>query len=326
MTSWLENIHHRSSILVDQISIVKSRAIRDNIDLSGLLDFYNEKIYELFDEELPLAKILDNSDVVIHASGPCATPDSPSLKAFNWICDSVNKNIKNLTKNILYSGYDNSDKIAKKLDIRFNGYASGSIYAGFSIAEQKGLFDIGVEGEFHYRIKEMLDVMTCFAKIVGKENRFLNSELSEIESDPAHRDAIMEALWGISPSGKNGIDKIDISTKSVSPSSLHVEDRAFLKKYLKRDYSPAGSRGSFLGVVREIDLDASRFHLRGVKGIGSIRCVFDNKKIRNIRSILDSEVKIVGQYEKNKEGIPRLMKVESIEVIEGPVQYEIKQS
>jgi hypothetical protein len=76
--------------------------------------------------------------------------------------------------------------------------------------------------------------------------------------------------------------------------------------------------GTFDGIVREIDLDARRFEIRSVTGIGAIRCIYEPKWDRFTRTVLDSKVRVSGSYETSPNMVPRLIAVEAIESIGPP--------
>jgi len=84
------------------------------------------------------------------------------------------------------------------------------------------------------------------------------------------------------------------------------------------------SSGKFEGTVREIDLDARRFEIRGVIGAGAIRCVYDNRWHRLVRETLDARITVSGSYETLGNQVPRLIQVSSIELVKpAPQQSNI---
>ena len=76
--------------------------------------------------------------------------------------------------------------------------------------------------------------------------------------------------------------------------------------------------GSFEGIVREIDLDAHRFEIRRVQGGGSIRCVYAPQQQERVHQILDALIRVSGSYETQEDSQPRLVVVDSIEILRGP--------
>ena len=76
-----------------------------------------------------------------------------------------------------------------------------------------------------------------------------------------------------------------------------------------------GGRGSFVGVVREIDLDAKRFEIRHVADVGAIRCVYGPHMEEQARQVLDKRVRVDGQYETLPNRKPRLIEVSAMDVL-----------
>lgn len=75
-----------------------------------------------------------------------------------------------------------------------------------------------------------------------------------------------------------------------------------------------------MGELREVDLDAKRFHLRNVPGIGGIRCVLSPAQCRHCTQLIGHGVRVSGEYEADADGKPRLMRVQTVE------PYQIQKS
>jgi hypothetical protein len=75
---------------------------------------------------------------------------------------------------------------------------------------------------------------------------------------------------------------------------------------------------AFEGVVREIDLDALRFEIRGARYQRGIRCIYDERHKRQAREILDCTVRVSGSYEAAADEQLRLVAVERIEILKRP--------
>ena len=74
----------------------------------------------------------------------------------------------------------------------------------------------------------------------------------------------------------------------------------------------------FEGVVREIDLDALRFEIRGARYQRGICCIYDERHKGQAREILDCTLRVSGSYEAAADEQPRLVAVESIKVLRRP--------
>jgi hypothetical protein len=142
--------------------------------------------------------------------------------------------------------------------------------------------------------------------------------------DPAIRDTVMVAASRLAPTGRRGIDSVVFygpEPQAVEPRPLTSRSRKVLELELARPVKVKSS-GIFEGTVREIDLDARRFEIRGVSGAGAIRCVYDNRWDKLVREILDSRVTVSGSYETVGNQIPRLIQLGSIERVKPPPQQE----
>lgn len=321
MTSWMSRVHQRGSMIADQLASIRLAEQTQEVDLSGLAEFYTNQLHQLYEDELPLAKILDTSDLVLHAKGPATLDDNPGLKAFNWLCSAAEKNIRLLGRSVFDLGEKDAKIFSRKLDLRFNGFAPGSIYAGFSLSEQKQILD---SDEKEYIYDRLLPILTSLPELPRFiKNDGVSSEIDELCPDPAYRDAALEAVLGLAPTGRNGIDEVNLSSKGVKASTLHKEDRSILRKALSEPKKQIKNQGRFSGNIREIDLDAGRFHLRNVQGIGTIRCIVNKINIRQARAMLGKDVLVEGYYETDREGRPRLMYTDSIHLLPEPEQTQI---
>jgi hypothetical protein len=135
MGTWVEQVNGRASVLLDQMVAWRTAQAETKVDISHAIDGLMKKIENLYANELPLARIIDVSDLVLHAEGPSAATSTPGLHAFNWLCGSAEKQIRTLARSIFDLSDLDSKRFSKKLDLRFSGFAPGSIYAGFSISE-----------------------------------------------------------------------------------------------------------------------------------------------------------------------------------------------
>lgn len=94
-----------------------------------------------------------------------------------------------------------------------------------------------------------------------------------------------------------------------------------LKDALLRATVSTGKQGEFAGEVREFDLDKTRFHLRNVRNVGTIRCVMRLDQGTDFaKAMLGEQVVVRGEYESDNEGRPRLLIVENIRILHRPRQ------
>ena len=85
--------------------------------------------------------------------------------------------------------------------------------------------------------------------------------------------------------------------------------------------------GSFEGFLREVDLDARRFEIRGVSGVGAIRCVYGPTHDQTVRRALDAKILVKGRYDTIDGQRPRFMAVDLLEVLAKPgIQLDLPSS
>jgi len=271
------------------------------------------QIMKIAHESLPLARVMDESDLVLHAEGPGATHDLPSLSALNWITVTAERNLYKLSSLMLDLLGADGNTLSRAIDLRLTGVAPGSLWVGVKMMPPPA--DL---------LPEDGALINAMAQEIGKLpeiTRFIDDEgmrpgLEEVSPDPALRDVQLSTLYRFSPDGKRGIHTLEISSRDSGAASLSQRERVVLKEAIARPDTKKSTEGSFVGHVREADLDKTRLHLRGVEGIGTLRCVMPNLTADNARSLLGNLVSAEGRYMTDKNGKPRLLVIERIKSIE----------
>ena len=315
MGTWVEQVHKRASVFQDQIVAAKQTQIAHGVELGQMIEFLQGKLRDLYEEEMPLAKIYDTSDLVFHAEGPSTASSTPGLHAFNWLCGSAEKQLKMLARSI----FDLSDRDAKKLsnnlDLRFTGFAPGSIYAGFTLSEIPSILDSDEPELIFSVLKQAIRQLPAIPEFIGDER--VSGAINELIPDPAMRDASLETVFKLSPTGRAGIHTVDISSPDARVASLTARERVVLRDALQKPVTNIKKFGRFVGEVREIDLDSGRFHLRNVLDIGTVRCVMPTVTSEQGQKLLGAQVLVEGQYECDASGRPSLMFVEAVNPSQG---------
>lgn len=310
MGTWVEQVHKRAEVFQDQIVAAKHTQISYGVELGEMISFLQKKLRELYEEEMPLAKIYDTSDLVFHAEGPSTATSMPGLHAFNWLCGSAEKQLKMLARSIFELSDRDAKKLSNHLDLRFTGFAPGSIYAGFTLSEIPSILGSDEPEIVFTTLKVAIRQLPAIPDFIGDER--ISSGINELIPDPAMRDASLETVFKLSPSGRAGIHSVEISSPDARNASLTNRERVVLRDALKRPVALAKKTGKFVGEVREIDLDSGRFHLRNVSGIGTVRCVMPSVTSELGQKLLGSQVLVEGEYECDPSGRPRLMFVSNV--------------
>lgn len=272
------------------------------------------KIVEIAEQHFPLAKVLDNSDLVLHAEGPGASQSMPWLSALTWMTSTAETNIRKLAAAYFDMRGANGKLLAKHMDPRLTGIAPGSLWIGIKLEEIPQSL-LGVEQDASLSLSEELHLLPGLVRFISDEG--MRPGLEEASPDPAMRDINLAALLRFSPTGRKGIHTLEIGSRSEGLVSLGQRERVVLRQAIDKPSMRESRAGSFVGDIREADLDKSRLHLRGVEGVGTLRCVVPEMSAEQARALLGSRVRAVGSYQVNKDGRPRLLFVDRFE----PVPY-----
>jgi hypothetical protein len=282
----------------------------------------NEKaLLDIIRTSFPLENLLRTSDLIFHAEGPAVRDDAPRLSAFNWLAGTTEQAIRRLSSALFDLQERNAKKLAGALDLRLTGTAPGSLYLGFAIAPpDSNLLSFDDEPVFA-RIKEAVRLLPSVSAAIDDES--LSPLVVELLPDAAERDATIEALHKMAPTGRKGIHTVDIASPGGSHGTLSQRERVVLADALKRPTLVNHKKGTFVGEVREIDLDANRLHLRNVSGVGSLRCVLPTLDSGAAKTMLGEFARVQGEYEADKNGKPRLMLVDRVEPLPSPKQDDL---
>lgn len=280
-----------------------------NVSAKDVVSSTLDKIVEIAEQQFPLARVLDCSDLVLHAEGPGASHDMPWLSALTWMTSTAEVNIRRLAAAYFDMRGVNGKQIAKKIDPRLTGIAPGSLWVGVKL-DDIDLSVLGVQ-QPELSLSEELRLLPGLIRFINDEG--LNQDIEEVSPDPAMRDISLAALMRFAPTGRRGIHTLDIGSSAQPLKSLGQRERVVLKEVLDKPSMKRSMTGDFVGEIREADLDKTRLHLRGVDGVGTIRLVLPELDANQARFLLGTRVKAVGSYQTDRSGRPRLLFVERFE-------------
>lgn len=319
MASWVDNVHNRAAVLHDQISIAMQVQHSEGVDMSPFIAMYRSKLNELYSESMPLAGLMDRSDLLFHAEGPAARHHAAFSHAVAWLCDEVERRVRQLAMASLGLFGKAADDAEHDLRILLNGMAPGSLWAGFSVDSAQRMansrpLDLEDDSPALTTVRLAVRSLPLVPQFIGEER--ISEEINEAIADPQVRDATLMAAYHLAPTGRRGIHTLEISApRSSDPqTSLTNRERVVLRETaVMRPMLKTTKYGTFLGQLREVDLDARRFQLRGIPEIGTLRCVLDELSVEIARKHIGMGAKVTGTYEQDSDGRPRLMRVERIE-------------
>jgi len=284
---------------------------------SQLVDGVENALLDIIRTSFPLEHLLKTSDLVFHAEGPAVRTDAPALSAFNWLSRAMETALRKLSGELFDLSERDSKKLGRALDLRLTGMAPGSLYLGVALAPPSHDLVLMEDEPVFKRLRETFRALPAVTDAIGDED--VLPSMTEVLPDAAERDATLAALLRLSPTGKQGIHTLDVTSPGNAHGTLSQRERVVLREAIKRPKLANQKSGTFTGEVREADLDKNRIHLRGVPNVGSLRCVLPKLD----KSLFGETVRVTGEYESDRSGRPRLMLVERIELISTPLQTEL---
>lgn len=307
----------QTRMFLENMVSMAMNASRAGLELtpSQVVDSTLGKLIELAEQHFPLAKVIDHSDLVLHAEGPGASHQLPWLAALNWVTSTAESSIKRLATAYFDMKGANGKQIVRHLAPRLTGIAPGSLWVGISLDEGEQQF-FGVDDDDGRSLSSELQLLPGLVRFIEDEG--LGRGIEELSPDPAMRDISLAALLHFSPTGRKGIHTLEMATRSQGLVSLGQRERVVLRSAIERPVMRATRSGSFVGEIREADLDKTRLHLRNVDGIGTLRCVVPELSAEHARHLLGRHVRAVGSYQVNPDGRPRLLFVERFESVDAP--------
>ncbi len=323
MASSVENVEVRVQAVQEQIFAWQATMlsetgmlalIKGDLRPEQVLAPLYARLKTLYTEDLPLAKLRDSSDLIIHAEGSATHGNAPQLRAVNWLGKTIKTQFTRLAAAALPVSDTLATTLARKAQWGITGLVPGSIYMGFALERP-----ISSPG-FEQADRSAFDLIVGAARSVSIVPQFVRTydidpELAEAITDPALRDAAMMAALELSPTQSSLFDSVEISAPGGDKGTLHRRERLVLRGALASPLMLRKQFGKFVGELNEIDLDSNRFQLRNVDKVGTLRCVKEFSR-SEARELLGRSVQVEGIYEADVTGRPRLMNVEKIAIFE----------
>ena len=330
MGAWIETVEAKARIIHGQISAARALAERLGEDPNKVDGPYLDLLGKLYGDEYPFARLVDNSDLVARFEGPAVHAKAPTIFFVASMCSDLCKHVRQVINSIVGPATDQRvRRWPAWLDPSLSGMAPGSLVMGVCIqggepeALERQRELPGISRPVLEDAKEAVRSIATVTRHVHDDG--VDEGINEYWPDPAVRDTVVVAASKLAPSGRAGIDRVELygpDVTGIEARPLTPESRKVLESAVGRPVRVSGS-GSFRGVVRAIDLDARRFDIRRVDGVGAIRCIFGSDRDEQAKEILDAEVVVSGEYEAQPDQRPRLIQVSSLDVVVQPTQPSI---
>lgn len=265
----------------------------------------------IYEEEMPLARLMERSQLVLHAEGPGAAHDAPLLDALKWLTSATSSVLAFMAREWFFSFGADGKSLAKRVNWRITGMAPGSVWLGIK-ADPPPADLLGEDAQIVGQIGDMLKRLPLAARFIDDEG--LRPGASEAFGDPAELDVTLEALLKLAPTGRAGIHSVGLSSASQGMVSVSQRERVVLNDVLRKPKSARLREGAFVGEVRGADLDRHRMTLRTADG--AIRCAIHGLTPEMARAMLGRAARLEGHYETDSHGRPRMLYVRSARPLE----------
>lgn len=263
-----------------------------------------EKLLEtLYVHDLAVAKLGDESDLLIHVKGPGASAPAPKVSILTKMLGGTRDQITKLAKQLAHV---NALRVPSALDMRFVGLARGSLFIGFAVSDE-------ADAQLTRRAIQLLGE----ASVLVAQDKSLE-EVGGLIEEPAERDIVVAAIRHLSPSNRSQIDEVELLGKSVTKSvSLTMDTRRHATSLMTQPAKMAKKeRAEFVGTIRELDLDEKRFMLRNIDGYSNeIRCAHDLDEAE-AQKLMNRRMRVRGTAELSKAGQVSLLWVDVFEEID----------
>jgi hypothetical protein len=334
---WQQLVDRKMLDLIEQIAAAHEWVrVHGNADPAFFQDMaadHFQWLRELYGKELPLAKMLEESDLTVELRGPAAMIGHPRLNIVTSTFTKVRRNVAQVTKAVAGVRDPNSDEAFHMPETMELGFSSivrnGSVHFGFSLPRPE---------EDVLKANDPLYQAVVSAVEAIKQVSFSLSELDSeaaIEqnvkqyiTDPKLRDSALIAVRELAPSGRShGINAVTIAGGEIRPADikpLTIDSRRTVRHILATPVRRTEVI-TITGTVRETDLDDKRFEVRGIEEgcTTDLRCIYGHKVTDRIASSwLNQRVEVRGRVERDAAGRARLMKVANLRLVDAPADAQ----
>ncbi|HYG74768.1 MAG TPA: hypothetical protein VEK08_07175 [Planctomycetota bacterium] len=199
-------------------------------------------------------------------------------------------------------------EIRRACDLRVVALLPGSVRVGVSLPDQI------VRSKAGRIARKSVNEYMSVASWVDSEETL--GDLEKSVADSNYRRAVLNALRPMLPRANGEIDAVEFSGKTIARRTIQLTKRANERVEFAIKQSIDKRSSSFIGKLREIDLDALSFILRREDG-SSMQCEFPKGLLQIAKLSIDTEVRVIGvQISKGGVRTKARLRVQSIEPTE----------
>jgi hypothetical protein len=325
--TWNEVLNYKARILFAQIARIQ-QGVREhggNDELAEqLCEPYVELLKSMFEEDYPLAKAIEESDLLLRLEGPAINRENPRVSVITGVFSKVRKEVGNVAKSIAQIS-DAVKRLPKEMDLGVSAFAKGSLILGFTLPTTEDIEEanqgqqslLGEQDPLYQAARQAIRTIGVVTRHIGEGKSF--EELSAAVPDAQVRDTALAAVENLAPSKRQGINSVTIAGRAVGGEELPPLTHAVREIIHKQLRHPVVSEEivTLLGYVREIDLDAKRFELRHVENLEAnvVRCVYSAQSDDEASEWLNKHIRVTGKVDRDTAGKPRLLEVASVEFV-----------
>jgi hypothetical protein len=329
--NWRSVLDYKARILYAQIARLQREVSEHGGDdrlLDEMTEPYVELLKSMYAEDYPLARAIEESDLLIRLEGPAISRDNPRVSIISGVFTNVRAQVGKVAKSIAQLS-ENVRGLPQEMDLGLSAFARGSLILGFTVPSAAEVADardgqetlFGDQDPYFLAARAAIRTIGLVTKHVTEGGAF--EELANIVPDPKVRDTALSAVKELAPSGRLGINSVRLSGKGIADLDLTLplttSIREAVRKRIEHPIAVTTTEPpvTIIGDVREIDLDAQRFELRHVENleINDVRCTYLEQADEEAKQWLNNRVRVVGIVERDAAGKARLLETTSIEIL-----------
>jgi hypothetical protein len=313
---WSSVLKRRAELLLRQI-VAMQRLVTDSGGGEEMLAKacapYYRLLDEIYEKEMPIARALDRSDLLLHLDGEGLRTEIPRLSLVTGIMGDVRKQVGTMIKTLV-SSFNEAVELPREFDLGLCSFAQGSLYLGFSLPEPAPGYAALAGDPLFEASRQALSTLGAVTRHINEPNAY---DLIRREfADPKLRDAALSAVGQLAPSGRRGVSSLEIGGRALQKGAwrlLTPQTRLQVRAWLEQPVL-SNEVVELRGHVRAIDLDLRRFDLRRIDGghLPDLRCIYPASLDLRAKKWLDATVVVRGQVE-TYQGAARLLQVQSVE-------------
>lgn len=334
---WQELVDRKALDLIEHLAAtmdwVKGHGNADPVFFRDMAADQFKWLRDLYEHELPLAKMLDEADLTVELLGPAAKIAHPRLNVVASTFAAVRKNVAQVTKAVAGVRDPNADSkpfhMPQEMELGFSSLVhNGTVRFGFTLPRPDETL-LQADDPLFQAITSAVSAIKAvsFSLADFEDEEQAEANVKEAITDPKLRDSALIAIRELAPSGRRaGIKGVAIAGGGIQLAEvkpLTKESRLAARHILA---APVKEREviTITGTVRETDLDDKRFEVRGIEAgsLTDLRCIYGPKVTDKAASRwLNHRVEVTGRVERDSKGRARLMKVTHLKLVDAPDNF-----